>query len=607
MNNTLRKVILPSILLVLAYGFWISPDFKEIAAGVAIFLFGMLALEEGFRAFTGGVLEKILKKTTNRLWKSLSFGVVSTTIMQSSSLVSVITISFLGAGLIGLSQGIGIIFGANLGTTTGAWLVAGFGLKVKISAYAMPMLVFGVILIFQKSRHLKGIGYILAGLGFLFLGIHHMKEGFETFKSAIDLTEYAMTGYPGLFFFTLIGIFATVVMQSSHATLVLIITALAAQQITYENALALAIGANVGTTITAILGALSSNEVGKRLAGAHLIFNMTTGLIAIAFIHQLLVAVDVISAYVGIGETDYTLKLAVFHTLFNLIGIMVMIPFANHLVRFLERVIKSEPDHYARPKYLNESALEFGDTALEALRMETSRVYAKATGISAKGLSLDKELVFSDVKLKKVIKAHDKAVEYDIDDVYEHEIKSLCSAILEFTNRLSVDPTTARQVSRIRLANQSILRALKDVKHLQKNMLLYIESDNADISSEYNRLRQHIAKVMRRLEKIRSKGEVSTSILSLDALKLTLEKNMGLLHERLDKLIRDGHVSAEMAISLMNDSNYAYSIIHNLIQINHNYLKSEEGSETEAEHMIALNREEIGSVLAGNHEVTDKR
>ncbi|MFQ5518764.1 MAG: Na/Pi symporter, partial [Mariprofundus sp.] len=131
--STLRQILLPTILLVLAYGFWLSPNFKEISAGVAIFLFGMLALEEGFKAFTGGILEKLLKRTTNRLWKSISFGIVTTTIMQSSSLVSVIAISFLGAGLIGLAQGIGIVFGANLGTTTGAWLVAGFGLKVKIS------------------------------------------------------------------------------------------------------------------------------------------------------------------------------------------------------------------------------------------------------------------------------------------------------------------------------------------------------------------------------------------------------------------------------------------------------------------------------------------
>ena len=184
----LNKILLPSILLILAWGFWISPDFKAISAGVAIFLFGMLSLEEGFRAFTGGTLERLLRRTTSSTWKSLVFGIVSTTAMQSSSLVSVITISFLSAGLITLGAGIGIIFGANLGTTTGAWLIAGFGLKVDIAAYAMPMLAFGVILIFQSSKALKGVGYILAGLGFLFLGIAYMKDGFESFKSTIDIS-----------------------------------------------------------------------------------------------------------------------------------------------------------------------------------------------------------------------------------------------------------------------------------------------------------------------------------------------------------------------------------------------------------------------------------
>ncbi|MBT8343607.1 MAG: Na/Pi symporter, partial [Sulfurovum sp.] len=191
----LKKILLPTILAILAYGFWISPDFKVIAAGVSIFLFGMLSLEEGFKAFSGGTLERILQKSTDKVYKSIGFGILTTTVMQSSSLVSVLTISFLGAGLIGLAQGIGIVFGANIGTTTGAWLVAGLGLKVKISAYAMPMLVFGVILIFQKSKPLKGIGYILSGLGFLFLGIHYMKDGFEAFKETIDLASYAVTGY----------------------------------------------------------------------------------------------------------------------------------------------------------------------------------------------------------------------------------------------------------------------------------------------------------------------------------------------------------------------------------------------------------------------------
>ena len=277
----LRKLLFPVVFLTLGYGFWLSEEFKTIAAGVAVFLFGMISLEEGFKTFTGGTLEKILKSSTSSIPRSMGFGVLTTSIMQSSSLVSVITISFLSAGLLELTSAIGIIFGANLGTTTGAWLVAGFGLKVNLSAYAMPMLVFGVILVLQQARNLKGAGYVLAGLGFLFLGIHYMKEGFDTFGQGIELADYAMTGYGGVFAFAGIGILATVLMQSSHATLVLTIAALAAHQVSYENALALAIGSNVGTTITAIIGALSSGVSGRRLAGAHLIFNVTTGLIAI--------------------------------------------------------------------------------------------------------------------------------------------------------------------------------------------------------------------------------------------------------------------------------------------------------------------------------------
>src|SRR5210317_271724 len=214
----LGRIALPSIFLILSYGFWASSSFKDLAAGVALFLFGMLCMEQGFKVFSGGTIQRVLSASTDRLWKSLAFGVVSTTLMQSSSLVSVITISFLSAELIGLRQGIGIIFGANIGTTTGAWIVAGFGLKVKLSAYALPILVFGVLFLMQTSKKLKGIGWILVGIGFLFLGIHYMKEGFADYSQHIDLTQYAISGIAGLLVFTLIGIVATVVMQSSQAT-----------------------------------------------------------------------------------------------------------------------------------------------------------------------------------------------------------------------------------------------------------------------------------------------------------------------------------------------------------------------------------------------------
>jgi phosphate:Na+ symporter len=184
----------------------------------------------------------------------------------------------------------------------------------------------------------RGIGYALAGVGFLFLGIHYMKLGFEEFQGQIDLARFALTGVLGLVVYTLLGA-ATVVMQSSHATMVLVLTALAAGQITYENAIALAIGANVGTTVTAIIGALGANYQGRRLALAHLLFNLATAAVALVFVAQLREAVDLIASRTGIAADAYALKLALFHTLFNTFGILLMLPVLRPLVRLLERRI----------------------------------------------------------------------------------------------------------------------------------------------------------------------------------------------------------------------------------------------------------------------------
>jgi phosphate:Na+ symporter len=147
-----KKVAFIGVLVLLGVALFLSPDFKVVAFGVAILLFGMILLEEGFRAFTKGPLQEILKKATNKLYKSISIGVFMTALIQSSSLLTVIAISFISAGLIDLAAGIGIVFGANIGTTATAWLVAGFGLHIQIASLSMPMLVFGTVLAFQKNQ-----------------------------------------------------------------------------------------------------------------------------------------------------------------------------------------------------------------------------------------------------------------------------------------------------------------------------------------------------------------------------------------------------------------------------------------------------------------------
>lgn len=596
----LRKIVLPVIFAVLAYGFWVSPDFKQIAAGVAIFLFGMLFLEDGFKAFTGGILEKILKRTTDKLWKSMTFGVVSTSIMQSSSLVSVITISFLSAGLLGLTAGIGIIFGANLGTTTGAWLIAGFGLKIDIAAYAMPMLVFGIILAFQGSKVAKGIGYILAGLGFLFLGIHHMKEGFETFKDTIDLAQFAVGGLAGLLIYTGIGIFATVVMQSSHATLVITITALAAGQITYENALALAIGANVGTCITAILGAISANVDGKRLAAAHLIFNVTTGAVAIIFMNYILVAVDWISGHVGIASDDWTLKLAVFHTLFNTLGITIMIPLINQLVKVLYKIFPQPKADLVAPLYLNDAVAEFPDTLVETVRKEVLHLYDNAFEVLAHGLNLHRHDIRSDADLFELTQQPEKLMEFDLDDIYGRRVKVLYNAIVEFTSRNQgqLPQEHMERVYVLREAARDIVEAIKDVKHMRKNLITYIVSDNASIKAEYNKIRAQLGEILRELTTLRDAGE-EADMVALDGLRLQMEENDVTLNGDLDRLIREGKITAPMATSLMNDSSYSYDVARNLIAAGGGLFGSHDMGMHKAARDIDLDEDELDVLVRG--------
>lgn len=596
----LRKILLPSIFLILGFGFWVSPDFKTISAGVAIFMFGMLSLEEGFRAFTGSRLERLLRRTTSSTFQSLGFGMLSTTLMQSSSLVSVITISFLSAGLITLTAGIGIIFGANLGTTTGAWLVAGFGLKVDIAAYAMPMLAFGVILMFQPSKQSKGFGYILSGLGFLFLGIHYMKEGFDAFSSTIDLAQFAVSGYRGLFLFCLIGIIATVVMQSSHATLVLIITALSVHQITYENALALAIGSNVGTTITAILGSMSASEAGKRLAAAHFIFNIVTGFIAIALIYQLIVFIDWFAQVIGIAKDDYSLKLAVFHTVFNLIGVLVMLPFVGKLVTTLERIIPEKIPEVDQPKYLSGLSADYPSTAAEALRNETTRVYDAALRIIIHGLGFKSADVMSDSDLYEITSSQRRIHKLDIDAVYQHRIKGIYSAIIAFisTTTFPREDEHSAKIYWLQETSRNIVEAVKHTKHLQKNLLRYVGASNKNMNAVYNQIRVEIAYIIRQLEEMRETGEGVIDMSSLNALTLVVNEDQVKFNNLLSDLIGRQAITPIMGASLMNDSSYAIDIMTDLIQSAETLFVSRDTDLTQTIHEMLDEHHELDDEFA---------
>jgi phosphate:Na+ symporter len=595
-----NRLTWPVIFLALGYGLWTSSTFTDIASGVAVFMFGVLCMEEGFKSFSGGTLERVLAVSTDRVWKSLGFGVITTTLMQSSSLVSVITISFLSAGLIGLAQGIGIIFGANLGTTTGAWLVAGFGLKVKISAYAMPMLIFGVMLLLREARSSKGLGWILVGFGFLFLGIHFMKEGFAGFSQELDLTRYAMTGLAGLLVFSFFGMVATVVMQSSHATMVLIITALGAGQITYDNALALAVGANVGTTITAIIGSLGSPVEGKRLAAAHLVFNVGTGLIALVFMPGFVVAVDFISRHVGIAPDDYTLKLAVFHTVFNLVGVAVFTPFLERMVVKLESALKGATTTRDKPHFLSDAALEFPEVALTALRRETLHLFDNAFALIAHGVNLTRADVVSDRDLMGFLEPRAELIEVDLPRQYEQVIKDIYSANVAFFTKATakpMSPALSERFSHVWQANVELISAIKATTHLRKNLVEYSRSPNLAIRREYNRLRIEIGEMLRELAVLRSEDPDVVTQLSLDALKVHLADARRRGNRVVESLVRDGAITPKMATSFMNDSGYACDLMGHLVAMAESLIAAHHAA-GQMPQGLSLSAEEVESVLS---------
>ncbi|MCP5130916.1 MAG: Na/Pi cotransporter family protein [Pseudomonadales bacterium] len=602
----LGRIFLPTLILALCYGFWVSSSFKDIAAGVALFLFGMLCMEQGFKAYSGSALQRVLSDGTDRLWKSMAFGIISTTVMQSSSLVSVITISFLSAELIGLRQGIGIIFGANLGTTTGAWLIAGFGLKIKLSAYALPMLVFGVLLLMQASKRLKGLGWVIMGVGFLFLGIDHMKDGFSSFSDQIDLTQYAMTGIAGLLTFTVVGIFATVVMQSSHATLTLIITALAAGQISYENALALAIGANIGTTITAVLGAISANVAGKRLAAAHLVFNLATGLAALVFIQLLLAAVDGLAAFLGIAPDDHTLKLALFHSLFNLLGIILMLPLLERLVSWLERHFGEDRSTHDKPRYLSDASLSLPQVALQAITKETRHLFSNAFTLIAHGVSLRRASITGSEDLHQLVMRPDKVIEIDLDEQYDNMIKDIYSANIEFLSRAQGQASHefSEAFSALRQANMDVAAAIKAVKHLRKNLLHYMQSPNPHIRREYNDFRVRIGEVLRSLAVLRDSDDSVVALLSLDRIRVEILGSENEAAKVADTLIRDHAITSQMATSLINDGAYVREVIQHLLNMNEQLHRAGlPYGEKSVHDELALRAEEIANIAKHAGEV----
>jgi phosphate:Na+ symporter len=469
-------------------------DLWKLLAGLGIFLYGMHLLEDSVKALSGRAFRRMISHYTRGRVRSIGSGLLVTAILQSSSAVSLMVLAFVGAGIISMENAIGVIMGSNIGSTFAAWLVAVLGFKIKIENFALPFIGIGatLMIIFGTASRLFQVSRLLLGFGFLFLGLDFMKVSVESFAQGFDLTR--MPDY-GLWFYLLVGTIMTAVMQSSFASIAIVLTALNTQLITFDIGAALVIGANVGTTITVLLGSIGGTPTKKRVAISHLVFNVLTGVIAILGIAIL---VRIVNLVIDI-QTNSVMGLALFHTLFNVLGVILFFPFIGLLSRYL---IKLYPERKAiLTVYIDKTPTQVADAATEALKKEIHHLLEECQLYNLRSLRIDEKLVFDhDLPFETNLKKR-----FSHDDLYEN-IKLLHAEIFAYYSRMQsqkLEENEAKELERVIFASRNIMNSIKNFKGIRHNMEEFDGSENVYLNTQYKLFRRRLVEIYHDMNRIR--------------------------------------------------------------------------------------------------------
>ena len=348
----------------------------SLVGSLALFLFGMKTMSEGLEKFAGDRLRSILAAMTKNRVMGVLTGILITALIQSSSATTVMVVSFVNAGLMTLAQSIGVIMGANIGTTVTAWIISAVGFKVNIAAFAIPLLAIGMPLIFSGKGNRKSIGEFIFGFSFLFMGLSFLQEA-ATAMNIGDMVAGMLAHVPQDSFFTIIlfvivGALVTMIVQASAATMAitLMLFGMNIPGFGFEKAAALAMGQNIGTTITAFMASLTANTQARRAALAHMFFNVFG---VVVFLIVFYPACDAVSWVVEnlMGGGNDLFKLSAFHTAFNIINTLLLIGFVKQIEMFVCRVLpmKAQDEDY-RLRFISGGLLSTAELSIMEAQKE---------------------------------------------------------------------------------------------------------------------------------------------------------------------------------------------------------------------------------------------
>lgn len=562
------------------YGF---TDILTLLGALGLFLYGMKVMSDALLELAGDRMRSILSTTTSNRYFAVLTGFTITAVIQSSSATTLMVISFTNAGLLTLREAIGVIMGANIGTTVTAWLISIFGFKVSISAMALPLVGLGFLLTLFKKKHYQHWGYFIIGFAVLFIGLQFLKESVPDIRNNPDilafLSGYTSMGFLSILLFLLIGTLLTMVVQSSSAAMALTLLMTYEGWIPFDMAAAMVLGQNVGTTITAYLASLIANFQAKRAARAHLIFNLLGVAWTLVLFYPFLRLMEFVvlrteGASPFVEAAAVPVALSLFHTFFNILNTALLIGFVDPIARIVERVVPEVLEKEVeidQPVYLSKSSLEFSQTGIKALFDESLRLLQNAAYKAiAHGLSVHREDLQSDTGLKELVKSRE-AIPVDIDELYATRIKSIYSQILEYATRLqsefALEEDKIETIRNILIADRMLVHVVKDMQPLHDNIVLFMKSGNPHIMDEYNTLRRRILKVMREIHRAGESDYPLRHIRKVEKQRAKAEKLDALLTGNINQLLIDGKITNVMATSLINDSEQASKIMQNLIDI----------------------------------------
>ena len=465
-------------------------DFWKFFAGIGIFLWGIFQLETAIKEIGGNSLKHLMHRFTGSAWKGVLTGTFVTAILQSSSLVTLMVLAFLGAGVLNLKNALGVVLGANLGTTATAWIVATLGFKLSVEAFSLPFLGFGsfLFLFFKGRPYLKNFGAISIGFGLLFLGLDFMKTSIEEVTGGMDMDRFQ--GF-GTWLYLIVGLVITAVMQSSSAAIVIVLSTMNAGMIGLTEGAAMVIGANIGTTVTLGIGSLGGTADKKRLAFSHFLFNVVTGILVFLFLNSVLRFTMTI-----FSVKDPLMELVLFNTFLNVIGIIIFYPFINPLEKFLKKLFKKD-EPQGLSKYIKNVSTKVPSVALEALEKEILLAYDSTVNfilnvlengeLKENGMSIWRKILYQPMNLLE---------EYS-------RIKSLEDEITKYHILLQeefLSEKEAQKLTSLMLALRTMVFAAKDIKDVMHNIRDMEDEEDRLVVALHGKIKAYVIAFIEKME-----------------------------------------------------------------------------------------------------------